>query len=211
MIDSKKNLYEIFFKRLLDLIVSLIGVVVLLPLFIIIIILILIDDPGTVFFSQKRIKKDKLFFTLHKFRSMKMSTPSDMPTHLLKNPEQHITRVGKVLRRTSLDELPQIFDIIIGNMSIVGPRPALWNQDDLIEERDKYDANSVMPGLTGLAQISGRDELIISDKAKIDGEYVSNLRKDSFTAFKQDLYCFFKTIYSVIKSDGVKEGGTGGR
>ena len=195
-------MYKHFFKRLIDIILSLIGGIVLLPVFLIIAIVIVIDDPGPVFFKQKRVGKNKKLFWLHKFRSMKVKTP-DIPTHLLTNPEQYITRVGKFLRKTSLDELPQVYDILFGKMSIIGPRPALWNQDDLIAERDKYGANDVKPGLTGWAQINGRDELEIPMKAKLDGEYVEKM------SFGFDCKCFFGTITSVLKSDGVVEGGTG--
>ena len=161
------------------------------------------DDPGPVFFRQKRVGIHKTHFLILKFRTMKVSTPKDVPTHLLENPEQYITRVGKFLRRTSLDELPQIFQIFTGKMAIIGPRPALWNQFDLIAERDKYGANDVRPGLTGWAQINGRDELPIDVKARFDGEYVQNL------SFAFDCKCFFGTIRSVLKSEGVVEGGTG--
>ena len=195
-------MYKHFFKRLIDIILSLIGGIVLLPVFLIIAIVIVIDDPGPVFFKQKRVGKNKKLFWLHKFRSMKVKTP-DIPTHLLTNPEQYITRVGKFLRKTSLDELSQVYDILFGKMSIIGPRPALWNQDDLIAERDKYGANDVKPGLTGWAQINGRDELEIPAKAALDGEYIEKM------SFLFDCKCFFGTITSVLKSDGVVEGGTG--
>ena len=201
-------MYKHIIKRMFDIVLSLIGIVVLLPVFLVLSIAIFIDDPGPILFKQKRIGKDKKTFWLHKFRSMKVKTP-DVPTHLLRNPEQYITRVGKFIRKFSLDELPQIFDILFGKMTIVGPRPALWNQDDLIEERDKYNANSVKPGLTGWAQINGRDELEISVKAKLDGEYVKNLSKGKFKGFMIDVKCFFGTFISVIKRDGVIEGGTG--
>jgi O-antigen biosynthesis protein WbqP len=160
-------------------------------------------------FTQKRVGKGKTYFQLHKFRSMKMSTPHDMPTHMLENPDQYITRVGRLIRKTSLDELPQIWDIFTGKMAIIGPRPALWNQDDLVAERDKYGANDVLPGLTGWAQINGRDELEIPVKAKLDGDYVTVLKKGGFKAFGMDIKCFFGTIVSVLKHDGVVEGGTG--
>lgn len=166
-------------------------------------IAIVIDDPGPIFFAQKRVGKNKQYFRLHKFRSMKMSTPHDVPTHMLENPEQYITRVGRFLRKSSLDELPQIGDIFIGNMSIIGSRPALWNQDLLTAERDKYGANDIKPGLTGWAQINGRDELEIPVKARLDGEY---REKESFLF---DTKCFFGTIFSVLRSDGIVEGGTG--
>ncbi|MBR3909081.1 MAG: sugar transferase [Clostridia bacterium] len=196
-------MYSKFLKRVIDVILSFCGLVVLLPVFAIISLLIFIDDPGPVFFTQKRVGINKTFFKLHKFRSMKMSTPHDMPTHLLENPDQYITKIGNFLRKSSLDELPQIWDIFVGNMSIIGPRPALWNQDDLVAERDKYGANDVRPGLTGWAQINGRDELEIPVKAKLDGEYIEKL------SFAFDCKCFFGTIFSVLKHDGVVEGGTG--
>ena len=196
-------MYAKFWKRLIDIVLGFLGLVILSPLFLVLCIAVLIDDPGPVFFKQKRVGKGKTYFSLHKFRSMKMSTPHDTPTHLLENPDQYITRVGKFLRKTSLDELPQIWDILIGKMSIIGPRPALWNQEDLIAERDKYGANDVMPGLTGWAQINGRDELEIPEKARLDGEYVEKM------SFLFDLKCFLGTIVSVAKSDGVVEGGTG--
>lgn len=196
-------MYKKYFKRLIDVILSFGGLIALSWLYIILIIAIKIDDPGPAFFTQKRVGKGKTHFQLHKFRSMKMSTPHDTPTHLLENPEQYITRVGKFLRKSSLDELPQIWDIFVGKMSIIGPRPALWNQYDLIEERDKYGANDVRPGLTGWAQINGRDELEIDVKARFDGEYVEKI------SFSFDVKCFFGTILSVVKSDGVVEGGTG--
>lgn len=190
-------------KRVIDIILSGLGLICLSWLFLILIIAIKIDDPGPAFFTQKRVGRGKTYFPLHKFRSMKMCTPHDIPTHLLENPEQYITRMGRFLRKSSLDELPQIWDIFVGNMSIIGPRPALWNQYDLIEERDRYGANDIRPGLTGWAQINGRDELEIDVKARYDGEYVENL------SFGFDVKCFFGTIFSVLRSDGVVEGGTG--
>ena len=201
--DYKASFYEKTFKRIIDIVLSGGGLILLSPVFLILILLIIIDDPGPVFFTQKRIGKNKKYFKLHKFRSMKMSTPHDTPTHMLDNPEQYITRMGKFIRKYSLDELPQIWDIFIGNMSVIGPRPALWNQDVLVSERDKYNANDVRPGLTGWAQINGRDELELPVKAKLDGEYVEKL------GFGFDVKCFIGTIFSVIKSDGVVEGGTG--
>ena len=201
-------MYAHFFKRLIDIVLSFLGLVLLSWLFVILSIAVVIDDPGPVFFTQKRVGKNKSFFKLHKFRSMKMSTPHDTPTHLLSDPEQYITRVGKILRKTSLDELPQIFDILVGNMSIIGPRPALWNQDDLVAERDKYGANDMRPGLTGWAQINGRDELEIPEKARLDGEYAAILKKGGFRAFAMDVKCFFGTLVSVSKAEGVVEGGT---
>lgn len=199
----KPGVYEAVFKRALDILLSGVGGVLLSPVYIAFIVAILIDDPGPVFFAQKRIGKDKRYFNLHKFRSMKMSTPHDVPTHMLDDPEQYITRVGRFMRRTSIDELPQLWDIFTGKMSVVGPRPALWNQDVLVAERDKYGANDIKPGLTGWAQINGRDELEIPDKARLDGEYVDKM------SFAFDLKCFFGTFLSVAKSEGVVEGGTG--
>lgn len=200
-------MYKNFFKRLIDLVLSACGIIVLLPVWLILGIAIKIDDPGPILFKQKRIAQDKngekQYFQILKYRSMKMCTPKDTPTHLLENPEQYITRIGGFLRKTSLDELPQIFNIFFGQMSIIGPRPALWNQDDLYEERAEHGANAVKPGLTGWAQINGRDELPIDVKAKLDGEYV---RKQSFLF---DVKCFFGTITSVLKHEGVVEGGTG--
>ena len=202
-------MYEKVLKRLIDIVLSVCGLIVLSWLYLLIAIAIVIDDPGPVMFTQKRIGKNKKYFQLHKFRSMKMSTPHDMPTHMLENPDQYITRVGRFIRKTSLDELPQIWDIFTNKMSIIGPRPALWNQDDLVAERDKYGANDVLPGLTGWAQINGRDELEIPVKAKLDGDYVVVLKKGGFKAFRMDNKCFFGTIVSVLKHDGVVEGGTG--
>lgn len=196
-------MYQKYGKRLLDLVLSACAIVVLSPVYLLVSIAIKVDDPGPVFFRQKRVGIHKTHFRILKFRTMKMDTPRDVPTHMLENPEQYITRVGKVLRKTSLDELPQIFQIFTGKMSIIGPRPALWNQFDLIAERDKYGANDVRPGLTGWAQINGRDELPIDVKARFDGEYVKNL------SFSFDCRCFFGTITSVLKSEGVVEGGTG--
>ncbi len=189
------------FKRLVDFILALIGLILLSPLFLIIIIAIKIDSRGPVFFKQKRVGINKTYFNILKFRTMKIDTPKDMPTHMLKNPDQYITKVGKFLRKTSLDELPQILNIISGSMAIVGPRPALWNQYDLIAERDKYGANDIRPGLTGWAQINGRDTMSIKDKARYDGDYVENL------GVKMDVKCFFGTVISVLKRDGVLEGG----
>lgn len=199
-------MYKNIIKRMIDLVLSFLGTIVLLPVFIIVSILIYIDDPGPVIFKQKRIGKNKSTFWLHKFRSMKMNTP-DIPTHLLDNPEQYITKVGHIIRTLSIDELPQVVDILFGTMSIIGPRPALWNQDDLITERDKYGANDIKPGLTGWAQINGRDELPIDIKAKFDGEYTEKLNTGGFTAFTMDLKCFFGTITKVLKHEGVVEGG----
>ena len=188
-------------KRLFDILLALIGMIVLFPIFIILVLAIKIDSRGPVLFKQKRVGMNKRHFYILKFRTMKIDTPKDTPTHLLSNPDLYITRVGKFLRKTSLDELPQIWNIFRGDMSIIGPRPALWNQYDLISERDKYGANVIMPGLTGWAQINGRDELPIEIKAKLDGEYVQKI------SFWMDVKCFFGTIISVMKSDGVVEGG----
>ena len=193
-------------KRLIDIILTGLAMILLSWLFVIIIIAIFIDDPGPVIFTQKRVGRNKTYFNLHKFRSMKMSTPHDIPTHLLDRPDQYITRVGRILRKTSLDELPQLYDILIGKMSIIGPRPALWNQDDLIAERDKYGANDVKPGLTGWAQINGRDEIEIPLKAKLDGDYVKKLRAGGFRAFMFDCRCFMGSIVTVISADGIVEG-----
>jgi O-antigen biosynthesis protein WbqP len=193
------TLYRII-KRLLDILLSAMGLIVLSPVFLIIIISIKIDSKGPILFKQKRVGINKTHFNILKFRTMKTDTPNDTPTHLLENPEQYITKVGKFLRKSSLDELPQIWNILIGHMSIIGPRPALWNQFDLISERDKYNANNVTPGLTGWAQINGRDELPIEIKARLDGEYVRNI------SFGMDIKCFLSTIINVIKSDGVVEG-----
>ena len=202
-------MYENVLKRAIDLVASFCGMLFLSWLYALIAVAVFLDDPGPIFFSQKRVGKGKTFFSMHKFRSMKMSTPHDTPTHLLANPEQYITRVGSFLRKSSLDELPQIWDIFVGNMSIIGPRPALWNQDDLIAERDKYGANDIRPGLTGLAQINGRDELEIAEKAKLDGEYVRILKLGGMDAFLMDVKCFFRTFISVARHEGVVEGGTG--
>jgi O-antigen biosynthesis protein WbqP len=201
--SHKTGVYERVVKRCLDLILSFGGLVVLSPIFAFIAIWILIDDPGPVLFKQKRIGKDKQYFALHKFRSMKLSTPHTVPTHMLENPEQYITKSGKFIRAHSLDELPQIWDIFIGNMSVIGPRPGLWNQDLLTAERDKYGANDIKPGLTGWAQINGRDELEIPVKAKLDGEYTKNL------SFGMDCKCFLGSLHVFGKDDSVVEGGTG--
>lgn len=195
-------MYKAFFKRLIDIVLSFCGILVLGIPMLIVALVIKIDDPGPAIFKQERIGINKSRFWLYKFRSMKVNTP-DIPTHLLENPEQYISKVGKFIRKTSIDELPQLFNILKGDMSVIGPRPALWNQADLEAERDKYGANDVRPGLTGWAQINGRDELEIPVKAKLDGEYVEKM------SFLFDCKCFFGTIKSVLKSDGVVEGGTG--
>lgn len=190
-------------KRIIDILLSFTGIVLLSPLILLLVVAIKIDSKGPVLFKQKRVGINKAYFYILKFRTMKIDTPKDTPTHLLEDPDQYITRVGKFLRKTSLDELPQIWNIFVGQMSIIGPRPALWNQYDLIRERDKYGANDVKPGLTGWAQINGRDELPIEVKAKLDGEYVNRMN------FLFDVKCFIGTFISVAKSDGVVEGGTG--
>lgn len=190
-------------KRLLDIILSLIGLIILSPVFLILIVAIKIDSKGPVLFKQKRVGIHKSYFYILKFRTMHIETPKDTPTHLLENPDQWITKVGKFLRKTSLDEFPQIWNIFVGQMSIIGPRPALWNQFDLIEERDKYGANDVPVGLSGWAQINGRDTVLIEDKARYDGIYAEQI------GFKMDVKCFLGTIVSVLKRDGVLEGGTG--
>ena len=192
-----------YIKRMIDIVLSGMAIVVLSPLLLVLCMAIKLDTPGPILFTQKRVGIHKSFFKIYKFRTMRIDTPKDVPTHMLENPEQYITKVGKFLRKTSLDELPQIFNIFKGEMSIVGPRPALWNQDDLVAEREKYGANDVTPGLTGWAQINGRDELEIPVKAKLDGEYVTHY------GFMMDLRCFFGIITSVLKHDGIVEGGTG--
>lgn len=206
-------MYKHFVKRLIDIVLSGIAIVVLAIPMLIVVIAIKIDDPGPVLFKQKRVGKKKngeiTYFMIWKFRSMKMSTPHDTPTHLLENPEQYITRVGKFIRKTSIDELPQIYQVFTGRISAIGPRPALWSQVDLVAEREKYGANDIKPGITGWAQINGRDELEIDVKAKFDGEYAAALNAGKFKGFAMDVKCFFGTIVSVLKSDGVVEGGTG--
>lgn len=189
----------------MDFILSFIGLIVLSPIFLILIIAIKLDSKGPIFFKQKRVGIHKTHFNILKFRTMRIDTPKDTPTHLLENPEQWITKVGNFLRKTSLDELPQIINILKGEMAIVGPRPALWNQYDLLDERDKYGANDILPGLTGWAQINGRDTIEIEDKARYDGYYTENI------GLALDIKCFFGTITSVLKRDGVIEGGTGNK
>ena len=201
MDDGKVGIYR-YFKRVIGFVISLIGFIVLIPVFLILIVCIKLDSKGPILFKQRRIGLHKKEFNILKFRTMKIDTPKDTPTHLLENPDMYITKVGKFLRKTSLDELPQIINIIKGDMCIVGPRPALWNQYDLIEERDKYGANDIVPGLTGWAQINGRDELPIDVKAKLDGEYVKRC------SFGFDVKCFFLTFVNVLKRDGVVEGKT---
>ena len=190
-------------KRIIDRFLALIGLIILSPFFLLLMLVIKMDSRGPIFFKQKRVGIHKKHFNILKFRTMRIDTPKDTPTHLLKNPEQYITKVGRFLRKTSLDELPQIINILKGDMAIVGPRPALWNQYDLIAERDKYGANDILPGLTGWAQINGRDELPIDVKAQLDGEYVKKM------SFIMDLKCILGTVVSVAKQDGVVEGGTG--
>lgn len=205
MQTEKNSFYIRFGKSFLDRLLGFLGLVCLSWLYLLITLAIRIDDPGPILFKQKRVGKRKngnlTYFNILKFRTMRTDTPHDMPTHMLENPEQWITRVGKILRRTSLDELPQIWNIAVTHdLSIIGPRPALWNQYDLIAERDKYGANDVMPGLTGWAQVNGRDELPIEEKARLDGEYVKRI------SFAFDCKCFFKTIFSVLREDGIVEG-----
>lgn len=206
-------MYKLVVKRIIDIILSSIAIVLLFIPMLVIAIVIKIDDPGPVFFKQKRIGKNQngqvTYFMIWKYRSMKMSTPHDTPTHLLENPEKYITRVGRFIRKTSIDELPQIYQVFTGKLSCIGPRPGLWNQTNLWEEREKYGANDVKPGITGWAQINGRDELEIPVKAKLDGEYTAALNAGKFKGFAMDVKCFLGTIRSVLKSDGVVEGGTG--
>lgn len=197
-------MYQIV-KRLLAILISGLAIIILSPVLLAVAIAIKCDSKGPVLFKQKRVGKDKKHFMIYKFRSMYVDAPADMPTHMLKDPTAMITKVGAFLRKTSLDELPQLFNIFKGEMAIVGPRPALWNQYDLIVERDKYHANSIRPGLTGWAQINGRDELEIDEKSRLDGYYVAHM------SFLMDLKCFFGTFISVLKSDGVVEGGTGNK
>lgn len=196
-------MYRKYGKRFLDIILSGCGIVVLSPIYLLVALAIVIDDPGPVFFRQKRVGIHKTHFQMLKFRTMRMNTPHDVPTHLLEDPHRYITRVGRILRKTSLDELPQIFQIFTGKMAVIGPRPALWNQYDLIEQRDLYGANDIRPGLTGWAQINGRDELPIDVKARLDGAYAQNV------SFLFDCKCFFGSITAVLKHKGVVEGGTG--
>lgn len=190
-------------KKILDRLLALVGLCILSPVFLILVAAIKLDSKGPVLFRQKRVGINKTYFNILKFRTMKIDTPKDMPTHLLKDPQQYITKVGGFLRKTSLDELPQIINILKGDMAIVGPRPALWNQYDLIEERDKYGANDILPGLTGWAQINGRDELSIAVKARLDGEYVKHM------GFLMDVRCILGTVISVVRQEGIVEGGTG--
>lgn len=206
-------MYKKCIKRLFDILLSGMAIVILAIPMLFVVIAIKIDDPGPVLFKQRRVGQKKngelTYFNIWKFRSMKMSTPHDVPTHLLENPEQYITRVGKFIRRTSIDELPQIIQVFLGNLTLCGPRPALWNQDDLVEAREKYGVNDVKPGITGWAQINGRDELEIPVKAKLDGEYTAVLNSGGWKAFAMDVKCLFGTVGCVLKSNGVVEGGTG--
>lgn len=194
-----KKVYNII-KRILDVIISMLAILLLTPFFVIVTAIIKLESRGPVLFKQERIGKDKKHFKIYKFRTMRTDTPKDTPTHMLKNPDIYITKSGRIFRKTSIDELPQLFNILKGDMSIIGPRPALWNQNDLIEERDKYNANDIRPGLTGWAQVNGRDELEIPVKARYDGEYVEKI------SFLFDAKIFFKTIIKVFKHDGVVEG-----
>lgn len=205
LIKALREFFKLYLriKRLIDIVLSLIGMIILSPIILLLIVAIKINSRGPVLFKQKRVGINKKHFNILKFRTMKIDAPKDTPTHLLDDPDQYITGVGKFLRKTSLDELPQIWNIFVGDMSVIGPRPALWNQYDLIDERDKYRANDVLPGLTGWAQINGRDELPIKVKAKLDGEYIKKI------GFWMDVKCFVGTLISVVKSDGVVEGGTG--
>lgn len=206
-------MYKKCIKRLFDILLSGMAIVILAIPMLFVVIAIKIDDPGPVLFKQRRVGQKKngelTYFNIWKFRSMKMSTPHDVPTHLLENPEQYITRVGKFIRRTSIDELPQIIQVFLGSLTLCGPRPALWNQDDLVEAREKYGVNDVKPGITGWAQINGRDELEIPMKAKLDGEYTAVLNSGGWKAFAMDVKCLFGTVKCVLVSDGVVEGGTG--
>ena len=192
-------MYRIF-KRFMDIVCSLAAMILLSPVFAVISAAIKMDSKGPILFKQKRVAKGKKHFKILKFRTMYADVPKDVPTHLLADPESKITKVGRFLRKSSLDELPQVWNILVGEMSIIGPRPALWNQFDLIRERDKYGANDIRPGLTGLAQVMGRDELPIEVKAKYDGEYARNV------CLKEDVKIFFKTIFNVLSADGIKEG-----
>ena len=207
--ERKETVYERFVKPNVDSVLSFVGMIALLPVYALTAAAVYLDDPGPVLFSQKRIAKNKHYFMLHKFRTMKMDTPHDTPTHLLSNPDQYITRVGRLMRRYSIDELPQLWDCFRNRISLVGPRPALWNQADLVSERDKYGANTVNPGITGWAQINGRDELEIPVKAKLDGDYVSELKSGGIRAFLFDCRCLIGTVFCVTRGDGVVEGGTG--
>ena len=196
-------LYRLHVKRWIDILFSALGIIILIPIWFLIMMLIKLESKGPVLFKQKRIGIHKSVFMILKFRTMRINAPQNVPTHKLTDPEHWITRTGRILRKTSLDELPQLYNILVGDMSIIGPRPALWNQDDLISERDQYGANDVLPGLTGWAQINGRDELEIAEKAKLDGEYVQRM------SFLFDMKCFLGSVVSIVKRDGIAEGGTG--
>ena len=201
--------YEKFIKRGFDVVLSFFGMVCLAPVYAVTALCIKKDDPGPVIFCQKRVGEDKRYFKLFKFRSMRLDTPKNVPTHMLDNPDKYLLKSGKLIRKLSIDELPQLWNIFIGNMSIIGPRPALWNQDFLTAERDKYGANDIKPGLTGLAQISGRDELEIPKKARLDGVYAQAIKESSLSGLQMDSKILFGSVYAVLKSKGVVEGGTG--
>lgn len=201
--------YERYIKRAFDIVLSFLGMVCLAPVYAVTALAIKKDDPGSVIFCQKRVGENKRYFKLFKFRSMRLDTPKNVPTHMLDNPNQYLLKSGKLIRKLSIDELPQLWNIFVGNMSIIGPRPALWNQDFLTAERDKYGANDIKPGLTGLAQISGRDELAIPDKARLDGVYAEALKESSLSGLMMDTKMMFGSVYAVLKSKGVVEGGTG--
>lgn len=209
LVTHYPTFYEKFIKRGFDVVLSFFGMVFLAPVYAITAIFIKKDDPGPAMFCQKRVGENKRYFKLYKFRSMRLDTPKNVPTHMLDNPDQYILKSGKIIRKLSIDELPQLWNIFIGNMSIIGPRPALWNQDFLTAERDKYGANDIKPGLTGLAQIKGRDELEIPEKAKLDGLYAQNLKYSSLSGLQMDTKILLGSVYAVLRSQGVVEGGTG--
>ncbi len=209
LVTHYPTFYEKFIKRGFDVVLSFFGMVFLAPVYAITAIFIKKDDPGPAMFCQKRVGENKRYFKLYKFRSMRLDTPKNVPTHMLDNPDQYILKSGKIIRKLSIDELPQLWNIFIGNMSIIGPRPALWNQDYLTAERDKYGANDIKPGLTGLAQIKGRDELEIPEKAKLDGLYAQNLKYSSLSGLQMDTKILLGSVYAVLRSKGVVEGGTG--
>ena len=201
--------YDKHIKRGFDMVLSFMGMVVLAPVFAVTAAAVKIEDPGPAIFKQKRVAQSKGYFEVMKFRSMRLDTPKNVPTHMLDDPDKYILKSGKLIRKLSIDELPQLWNIFVGNMSVIGPRPALWNQDYLTAERDKYGANDVKPGLTGLAQINGRDELEIPDKARLDGEYAAAIKRSSWSGLKMDIKVFVGSVKAVLKSDGVVEGGTG--
>ena len=209
LVTHYPTFYEKFIKRGFDVVLSFFGMVFLAPVYAITAIFIKKDDPGPAMFCQKRVGENKRYFKLYKFRSMRLDTPKNVPTHMLDNPDQYILKSGKIIRKLSIDELPQLWNIFIGNMSIIGPRPALWNQADLVEERDKYGANDIKPGLTGLAQIKGRDELEIPEKAKLDGVYANAIKASSISGLQMDTKILLGSVYAVLRSKGVVEGGTG--